>query len=148
MKKVVVCILTVLCALSVATAAEQKVTATQIVQREKGVCTDYNNGEFHSTEQTISLYDFTGDGRPETVVDASQFSCSTSVSMWGGTGGTYLWVVVDGVAHEFLAHQWKVVDMYGKNVLLLAVHPSRCDYTAGPCYQAYVWSKGAFRTTK
>lgn len=151
MRHFLICIAAILCFAPCALAGsetDKATTATQIVQREKKICTDYNDGKFDATEQTITLHDFTGDGRPETVVDASQFSCSSSVSMWGGTGGTYLWVIVDGKPYEFLAHGWKVVNLGGRNVLLLAVHSSQCGDTVGPCYRAYAWSDGEFRTTR
>jgi hypothetical protein len=128
-------------------ADEQLPLAMQIVQNAKRDCNGFENGEFHSTERTISLHDLTGDRRPEEVVDASQLSCSTALTLWGGSGGTYLWVIVDGKAHEFLAHRWKVVDFDGKPLLLLAVHSSQCGDAIGPCYRALVWDNG-FRTTQ
>jgi hypothetical protein len=67
--------------------------------------------------------------------------------LWGGSGGTYLWVVVDGKTREFLAHKWRVVDVDGQKVLLLAVHASECSDTIGPFYRALVWGNG-FRTTR
>ncbi len=145
MKALLVTIITLLCFAFNAMGDDQLPTATEIVQKAKSECASFESGKFNATEQTITLHDFTGDGRPEEIVDASQFSCSTSASMWGGTGGTLLWVVVDGKAHEFLAHNWRVVDVDGQKVLLIAVHPSECDYTLGPCYRALVWSDG-FRT--
>jgi hypothetical protein len=51
--------------------------ATEIVQKAKSECDSFEGGKFNATEQAITLHDFTGDGRPEEVVDASQFSCST-----------------------------------------------------------------------
>ena len=122
--------------------------ATEIVQKAKSECANFESGIFNTTEETITLHDFTGDGRPEEIVDASQFSCSTSASMWGGSGGTLLWVLVDGQKYEFLAHKWRVVDVDGLNVLLLAVHSSACSDTLGPCYQALVWGDNGFRATR
>jgi hypothetical protein len=141
-----VCIV-LICFSSTVIAGEHLTLATEIVQRAKSECADFEGGTFNSTEQTITLHDLTGDGRPEEIVDASQFACSTSASMWGGTGGTLLWVLVDGRAYEFLAHKWRVVDIDGQNVLLLAVHSSECSDTVGPCYRALVWSDG-FRTIR
>ena len=120
---------------------------TKIIQDAKNECTNFSNGKFHMTERAITLYDFTGDGRSEKIVDSSQFSCSTAASLWGGSGGTYLWIIVDGKAYEFLAHKWRVVDMDDQKVLLLAVHSSECSDKIGPCYRAHVWSDG-FRTTR
>jgi len=68
--------------------------------------------------------------------------------MWGGSGGTLLWVLVDGEKNEFLAHKWRVVDVDGQKVLLLAVHFSECSDTLGPCYRALVWSDDGFRTIR
>ena len=127
--------------------AERLPLATEIVQKAKNECTKLDDGEFNATEQAITLHDLTGDGRPEEIIDASQFSCSTAASLWGGTGGTYLWLIVDGKTYEFLAHKWQVVDVDGQNVLLLAVHSSECSDTIGPCYRALVWDDG-FRTTR
>ena len=127
--------------------AERLPLATEIVQKAKRECAEIDDGKFNATEQAITLHDFTGDGRPEEIVDASQFSCSTAASLWGGSGGTYLWLIVDGKSYEFLAHKWQVVDMDGQKVLLLAVHSSECGDTIGPCYRALVWHDG-FRTTR
>ena len=121
--------------------------ATEIVQKAKSQCSSFDGGNFNATERTITLHDLTGDGRPEEIVDASQFSCSTSASMWGGSGGTFLWVIVDGKAYEFLAHKWRVVDVDRDKILLLAVHSSECSDTIGPCYRALVWGDG-FRTIR
>ena len=132
---------------SIVLGGEHLPIATEIIQKAKNECDELDDGKFNATEQAITLHDFTGDGRPEEVVDASQFSCSTAVSMWGGSGGTYLWVIVDGKTYEFLAHKWRVVDVDGQKVLLLAVHSSECSDTIGPCYRSLVWGNG-FRTTR
>ena len=127
--------------------AESLSVAAKIVQKAKSECAALENGEFNATGQAITLLDLTGDGRSEEIVDASQFSCSTALTLWGGTGGTYLWVIVDKKAYEFLAHRWLVVDVDEQKVLLLAVHSSECSDTIGPCYRALVWDDG-FRTTR
>jgi hypothetical protein len=148
MKKFVGASLVLLSFSSTVTGGEHLTMATEIVQTAKSECANFENGKFYTTEETITLHDFTGDGRPEEIVDASQFSCSTSVSMWNGSGGTLLWVLVDGAKHEFLAHKWRVVDVDGQKVLLLAVHSSQCSDTVGPCYRALVWGDDGFRTIR
>ena len=147
MKTILYVSLGLLCFSLTAIGGEEMAMATEIVQKAKSECANFESGKFNTTKETITLHDFTGDGRPEEIVDASQFSCSTSVSMWGGSGGTLLWVLVDGKKHEFLAHRWRVVDVDGQKVLLLAVHSSECSDTLGPCYRALVWSDG-FRTIR
>ncbi|MGR5065704.1 hypothetical protein [Photobacterium sp. DNB22_13_2] len=147
MKPILYINLIFLCLSPFAFGADQSQAANEIIQEAKEECARFENGEFNATEQAISLHDFTGDGQPEEIVDASQFSCSTSASMWGGSGGTFLWVVVDGKPYEFLANKWKTVDFDGQSVLLLAVHSSECSDTVGPCYRALVWSDG-FRSKR
>ena len=148
MKNILFAGLVILCFSSSGISGENLAVASEIVQKAKNECADFEGGKFDKTEKTITLYDLTGDGRPEEIVDASQFSCSTSVSMWGGSGGTLLWVIVDGAKHEFIAHKWRVVDVDGQKVLLLAVHSSECSDTIGPCYRALVWSDAGFRTIR
>jgi len=131
---------------SSAIAAEHFESAAEVIEGAKSECARFEDGEFATSDQAVTLHDFTGDGKPEEVVDVSRFSCSTSASMWSGSGGTLLWVLVDGEKDEFLAHKWRVVDVDGQKVLLLAVHSSECSDTIGPCYRALVWSDG-FRTT-
>ena len=127
-------------------SAELSSHSNEIIKKAENDCWSFNAGEFSSSEDAVTLHDFTGDGIPEEVVDGSKFACSTSLTMWGGTGGTYLWIIVKKKVHEFLAHKWRVVDVDGQNVLLLAVHSSQCGDKIGPCYRAFVWGDG-FRTT-
>ena len=147
MKAFLYATLVLLCCSANISSAEPLSSAMDIFRNAERDCASFEGGKFSRTELAITYYDFTGDGRPEQVVDASQFSCSTAASMWGGTGGKYLWVIVDRKAYEFLAHKWRVVDVDGQKVLLLAVHSSECSDTIGPCYRALVWSDG-FRTTQ
>ena len=90
MKAILCASIVLLCFSSTVIGSEHLTIATEIVQKAKSECASFEGGKFNATEQTITLHDFTGDGRPEEIVDASHFSCSTSLSMWGGTGGTLL----------------------------------------------------------
>jgi hypothetical protein len=147
MKIIIYSTLVFLHLLSIAVAADYSPVVTEILQKAENQCAGFEEGKFHMEDSAVSSFDFTGDGQPEAVIDASQFACSTAASMWGGSGGTMLWVVVGGKSYEFLAHRWRVVDVDGQSVLLLGVHSSECGDTVGPCYRALVWSDG-FRTTR
>ena len=127
--------------------ARELSSSAAVIERAQQECSSLDNGEFHSSDKAIALFDFTGDGSPEELIDAAQFSCSTAATMWGGSGGTFLWVVAPDKTYEFLAHKWRVVDVDGQSVLLLAVHSSQCSDEVGPCYRAFVWQNG-FRTTR
>ena len=132
---------------SPALAADEHPVMQEIVQKARSECASINGGQFHMADQAISWHDFSGDGQAEAVVDAAWFSCSTATSLWGGSAGTLLWVLVEGEANEYQAHKWRVVDVDGQKVLLLAVHPSACGETIGPCYRALVWD-GGFRSPR
>ena len=147
MKTILFLGLTMLSLLTSVPAAEFSSLSLEIIQKAEKDCASFEAGKFSSSEEAVTLHDFTGDGIPEEVVDGSQFSCSTALTLWGGTGGTFLWVIVENEIHEFLAHKWWIVDTGGQNVLLLAVHSSQCGDKIGPCYRAFVWSDG-FRTTE
>lgn len=131
----------------IALANEPSTPVKEIIQKANQECNALESGEFHITEKAVTLHDITGDGQPEEFVDAAQFSCSTALTLWGGSGGTYLWVIAADKAYEFLAHKWKVIDVDGQNVILLAVHSSECSDDIGPCYRALVWQDG-FRSTR
>ena len=146
MKTILFLILVMLSFLTPISAAEFDSLSSEIIYKAEKDCSSFNSGEFSLSDGVVTLHDFTGDGKPEEVVDGSQFACSSALTLWGGTGGTFLWVIVDNEIHEFLAHKWRVVDVDGQNVLLLAVHSSQCSDKIGPCYRALVWDDG-FRTT-
>ena len=129
------------------TLANEASSAAKIVENAKQECNSIDNGEFHSTEKAITSHDITGDGQMEEVVDAAQFSCSTALTLWGGSGGTFLWVVAPDKTYEFLAHRWRMIDFDGQSVLLLAVHYSQCSDDIVPCYRSFVWQDG-LRTTR
>lgn len=132
---------------SSATGGDSPTTSANLIERARSECAEFEGGNFDITDRAVTMHDFTGDNQPEEVVDASQFACSTAASMWNGSGGTFLWVIADNKAYEFLAHKWRVVDVDGQKVLLLAVHSSQCSDDVGPCYRAFVWQDG-FRTTR
>lgn len=134
-----------ICQMPVAFATDYPPRVTEIIQKAKNECSEFEGGEVHVGQQAINYHDLTNDGQPEAIVDAAELSCSTAASLWGGSGGTYLWIIVEGQTYEYLAHKWRVVDVDGQQVLLLAVHFSACGERVGPCYRALVWNEG-FRT--
>jgi hypothetical protein len=129
-------------------AADPSPAADKILQSAARDCSNFEKGVFARAPSAIQRYDFNGDGRLDELIDASQFACSTAVSLWGGSGGTQLWAVVDGKVFEFLAHGWRVVEMGRQKVLLLAVHHSQCGDGFGACYRAHVWDGIGFRTAQ
>lgn len=127
-------------------AAEQ--SGATVIESARKSCRDLENGYLDRTDKALSRADLNGDGRPDDIVDYCQFECSTAATLFHGTGGCLLSVVVDGKISEFVAKKWKIVDWSGRSILLLSVHGSQCGGTnQRQCYRAVTWSEGAFRTT-
>jgi len=133
--------------ISMATPAAASEAVGLVVDQAHQDCESFENGVLSMTEQTISLADLTGDGRSEEIVDASQFSCSTAASLFCGTGGCSITVIVNETAFDFLAKGWKIVQWGDQPILLLTVHGSECGGTnLRRCYRAVVWSEDGFRS--
>jgi hypothetical protein len=120
----------------------------RVLDEARKFCEGFENGKFSMGERAITQHELSGDKQADTVIDASEFRCSSMASAWGGTGGSSLWVVIDGKAHNFLARRWGVVKFDGQNVLMTAVHPSECGYVAGSCYRSHLYYQGRFYTPK
>ena len=116
-------------------AAPPTAQVAQLLARAQQDCAG-EQGRFQATPRAVTRRPLSPKGPVAQVVDASQFSCSTAASLYGGSGGTYLWVVVADQVHELLAHQWQWVTLKGRPVLLLAVHHSQCGPPAAACYRA------------
>jgi len=128
-------------------AAEPSAAAQALIAKAGNDC-KFEQGRFSMQPSAVLRHDLNGDGKPDEIVDTAKFSCSTAASLWGGSGGTYLYAVVDGKSSEFLAYGWRLIDVGKQKVLLLSVHHSECGSGTGSCFRAYVWAEGGFRTTK
>ncbi|MEM6678321.1 MAG: hypothetical protein AAF675_10675 [Pseudomonadota bacterium] len=107
--------------------------------------------------ESQAVPDLDGDRAPDFVLDAQDFTCEGALSLYSGTGGRRLDVLLSsGIALDpFIARGWSVVLMPGleapdpawPHVLLLTVHGTLCggDGTRR-CVAAYVWQYGAFRS--
>jgi len=123
--------------------------ADDVLARAAADCAGFENGVFTAAEDAVQAVDLTGDGVPETVVDAGKFQCSSAASLYGGSGGTWLTVVVDGKAQDFLAQAWTVTDFAGAKVLLLYHNGVDCGgIGVDPCVEALVWGDGRFMSVR
>ncbi|MES2435588.1 MAG: hypothetical protein V4586_17405 [Pseudomonadota bacterium] len=135
MIRLVVC----LCLLAGPALAEATVEA--ILAEAKADCASLDKGVFDAPVGTITDIDLTGDGKPEQIVDAAKFICSTSASYWGGTGGSQLSLVIDGKRMDYFAQEWKVIEWNKAPVLLLWLNGGECGGAgADSCIEALVWS--------
>ena len=115
-----------------------------IIGQAANDCAGYDNGVFELRSAPTEV-DLTGDGLSEIILDEGTFSCSTSASLYGGTGGSTIHVIKDGVDMTRLARGWTVYDWDGTQVLLLYLHGSECSGAGTqPCVEALVWGEAGF----
>lgn len=121
--------------------------ASAVVEQARADCRNFENGRLEVGDPAISQIDLSGDGKADEIVDFRHFSCSSSASLFCGTGGCPVTALVDGMPTEFLAKGWRVITWDSLPVLLLAIHGSECGGTnLRRCFRAVVWSEGAFRS--
>ena len=134
--------------LSVATPATAQVTADTVLGEADAQCRAFENGVFSTTGDVLARIDLSGDGKPDTLVDGHGYRCSSG-NLYCGTGGCPLTLVVDGTRTDLMAKNWRVVDWGTQSVLLLRVHGVGCGGTnLRTCFEALVWSEGAFRSVR
>lgn len=107
-------------------------------------CRSFENGELSvDMDLAVTQIDVTGDGVPDQLVDSTAFACSSAVSLFCGTGGCALDVVVNGKGFELLAKAWVVEQGENGPVLKTEVHWSQCDYQSF-CWETLVWNGDGF----
>ena len=128
--------------------AEEPAGVEGVIDEARARCAAFEGGTLTVTDTAIVATDLTGDGTRDAVVDGRGLRCSSAVSLFcGGTGGCEIALVAEGTVTPLLAKGWRVVDWAGDRIVLLQVHGSECGGTnLRRCYEALVWSEGAFRT--
>lgn len=88
------------------------------------------------------------DERNDTIVDFNYIYCSLNYSLWHGSGGSIIHLVVNGeTSTSWSGGIWRVVDFYQSPLVLIGKHGTWCDgYGAQPCVQAISVHEGGFST--
>ena len=134
--------------LATATPAGAQQAVDTVLDEAQAQCQSFENGVFSTTDDVLARIDLSGDGKPDTLVDGHGFRCSTG-NLYCGTGGCPLTLLVDGTRTDLMAKGWRVVEVGTLSVLLLEVHGVGCGGTnLRNCFEALVWSEGAFRTVR
>ena len=135
-----------LLALLIATPLHATPAADAVLAAAAADCASVDNGQF-TAPGAVTHPDLNTDGRADEMINSAQFRCSTLSSMDAGTGGYNFTAIVDGTPTAWQALGWQLVPVDGGTVLLLAQHGGMCGgYGSQPCYQALIWSDGAFLT--
>lgn len=123
--------------------------ADAILAQAAADCAAFEDGSFTAGPDAVQEIDLTGDGLPEVVVDAGRFQCSSAASLYGGSGGTGLTVIVGDTAVAFLAEAWTVTGFAGRKVLLVWHNGVDCGgIGVDPCVEALIWNGERFMTVR
>ena len=133
-------------ALLLASPALAQDRVASVLDKAKSECAQVDGGNFDAKD-AVQHVDLTGDGKPDTVVDASRFSCSSSRSLYCGSGGCSLDAIVGDKSWTFQAEGWRVIDWDGRPILLVMRDGGWCGGAgAQVCYEAVTWSNGQMLT--
>ena len=86
----------------------------------------------------------------DAVMDFNHILCSLNFSLWHGSGGSILRLVVnDDLTASWTGGYWRIVDFYGTPLMLIGRHGTNCDgYGAQPCVQAIAVFDGGFSVVR
>ncbi|MFC6639625.1 hypothetical protein GV827_15925 [Sulfitobacter sp. JBTF-M27] len=122
--------------------------AQRLIDRAAADCQSFENGEFDRGDAVteIELRSKFGTVNAE-LVDESQYACSSAVSLYCGTGGCILNLILDGETMAWQATGWRLIDWGPDRFLLIGRDGGWCGGTgAEVCYEALVWSNGKILT--
>jgi hypothetical protein len=134
-----------LCILSIVPAYASD-TAKEIIETGRKACI-LEKGMFNVSDEAIKNVDLNADNKPDEIIDEGKFSCSTASSLYCGTGGCMLHLIVDDKDYKLLSQRWALAELGSARVVITAIHWSQCNYKT-PCLRSVVWRDGKFRNLK
>lgn len=122
--------------------------AQELIDRAAADCASFENGEFDAGNAVteIELRSQFGAVNAE-LVDESEYACSSAASLYCGTGGCMINLIVDGTVQAWQATGWRLVEWGPDQILLIGRDGGWCGGAgAEVCYEALVWSNGKILT--
>lgn len=120
-----------------------------VITQAAKLCAEFENGTLAVGDDATTSVDLVIDGPPVVILDESKFSCSTAASLFCGTGGCNLHAFVGDHQATFFARGWQVTTVFGKPILVLALHGTACgSYGADVCFEALHWNGSRFLTVR
>ena len=122
--------------------------AQQLIDRAAADCQALESGEFDQGDAVteIELRSQFGTVDAE-LVDESQYACSSAASLYCGTGGCMLNLVVNGETMAWQVTGWRLIDWGPDRILLIGRDGGWCGGAgAEVCYEALVWSEDRILT--
>lgn len=151
-----------LAALAAAAAAEVEgpppptEAAARVVAAYEARCAEAEAGALIVAPEAYAPADLDGDGAADDLVmDMAHAACAWNGTLWAGTGGAPVHLIVGDAEASWWGGGWQLVDFDPPaedgppplRVLLLAQHGSACDsFGAAPCVRAVAWGGDGFVT--
>lgn len=134
--------------LSVGAAFAVSPEAQALLDEAAALCTGFENGQFDAGDAVTGIILTSQLGSVDAeLVDESKYACSSAASMYCGSGGCMLNVVVDGTVTAWQATGWRLLDWGPDTILLIGRDGGWCGGAgAEVCYEALVWSDGKVLT--
>jgi hypothetical protein len=122
--------------------------AQELIDRAAADCRSFNNGEFDAGDAVVEIELRSQFGTlVAELVDESKYACSSAASLYCGTGGCMLNLIVDGVVISWQATGWRLIEWGPDRILLIGRDGGWCGGAgAEVCYEALVWSNGKILT--
>ncbi len=122
--------------------------AQRLLDAAAAECSGFENGAFDAGDalSEIELRSQFGSVTAE-LLDESEYACSSAASLYCGSGGCMLNLIVDGAVQAWQATGWRLIDWGPDTILLIGRDGGWCGGAgAEVCYEALVWSNGAILT--
>ena len=122
--------------------------AQRLIDQAAQECASFENGVFDSGDAVapIELASQFGTVAAE-LVDESRFACSSAASLYCGSGGCMINLVVGQDVKAWQATGWRLVDWGPDRILLIGRDGGWCGGAgAEVCYEAVVWSNDRILT--
>ncbi len=120
--------------------------AKQLIDHAAEECRSLQDGEFDigGAVTEVELRSQFGSIAAE-LVDESKYDCSTVASLYCGTGGCMLNLIVEGTVYAWQTTAWRLVEWGPDQILLIGRDGGWCGAaSAEVCYEALIWSNGRF----
>ena len=99
------------------------------------------DGDFSMNSEAIHVFELNNTGESLTVLDEAEFECSSSASMYCGSGGCRVHFLLNEDSISGQVQGWEYID----GQVLLGLHGSACDQVGTePCYKKLKIQKGRF----
>jgi len=124
--------------------------AQGLIDKAASQCAAFENGRFDPRDAVtgIELRSQASSVAAE-IVDESAYSCASAASMYCGSGGCMLHLVVGDRIWSWQATGWRLVDWGPSRILLIGRDGGWCGGAGSEvCFEALVWSDGRILTVR